>query len=181
MKWIVCGLMLVFLGGVMGSCSMDSVPVPALKATGATSAPQRDSASFAYELAQKTWCSNDDACSMVLLMVDGRDNCENFAQRLVLLKGRGIMPGDWNPAAEATVDKGTLAYMVYRALGLKGGLMMRLLPGRRYAYREAVDRELMQRGSEDELLTGPEVVGIMGRAAQLRKREQQIRRMRQRK
>ena len=44
---------------------------------------------------------------------------------------------------------------------------MHLLPGRRYAYREAVNLGLIAQGSEYEPLTGPEAVGIMGRAARM--------------
>jgi len=64
--------------------------------------------------------------------------------------------------------KGTLAYMVCKALDLQGGVMMHLVPVRRYAYREAVVQNLMFRGSEWEPLTGPEVVAILGRAERMR-------------
>ncbi len=57
--------------------------------------------------------------------------------------------------------------MVCRALSIKGGLMMNLIPSRRYAYREAVYQGLMRSGSESEPLTGPEAVGILSRAGRL--------------
>jgi len=72
----------------------------------------------------------------------------------------------WCSNDEEPVTKGTLAYRLGRALDIKGGLMLRLAPCRRYAYREAVYQDLMVRGGDNEPLTGPEVVGIMSRAGQ---------------
>ena len=45
----------------------------------------RDSAELAYKLSAQTWCSNYDACSMMLLMIDGEDRCEKFEQRMIML------------------------------------------------------------------------------------------------
>jgi len=128
-----------------------------------------DSAELAYRLSQTTWCSNNEACSMVLFLVDGKDDCQTFDQRLVALDVKGLVDASWDLAADQTVAKGTLAYMLYHALDMNGGLMMHLLPSRRYAYREVVNLGLMTMGSEYEPLTGPEVVGIMGRAARMKK------------
>jgi len=128
-----------------------------------------DSAELAYQLSQTTWCSNNEACSMVLFFVEGDDNYQSFDQRLVALDVKGMVDASWDLEADQPVAKGTLAYMLYHALDMKGGLMMYLFPSRRYAYREAVNSGFMTMGSEYEPLTGPEVVGIMGRAARLKK------------
>jgi len=125
----------------------------------------RDSGALAYQLSSQMWCTNDQACSMLLHLVDGQDPHENFDQRLVALDVKGMADASWDIQADQPVTKGTLAFMLCRALEIKGGVMMHLIPSRRYAYKEAVFQNLMLRGSENEPLTGPEAVGIFGRAA----------------
>ncbi len=127
-----------------------------------------NSAELAYTLSNQTWCSNDEACSMMLQMVDGSDAYTSFEQRYEALAGKGLACKGWHLKGEDHVMKGTLAYMVCKALDLQGGVMMHLVPVRRYAYREAVVQNLMFRGSEWEPLTGPEVVAILGRAERMR-------------
>jgi len=130
----------------------------------------QDSATLAYELASQRWCTNDQACAMMLLLVDDQDNNKSFDARLAALQSKGLVEPGWFLAANDPVNKGTLGYMLYRALDLEGGVIIQLLPLRRYGYREVVHAGLMLRGSEYEPLTGPEVVGIMGRAARLMER-----------
>lgn len=143
-------------------CSCQAAPTES-----SITAPGKDSAALAYELSQKKWCSNDEACSLVLHLMDGRDESQNFAQRLDTLQQRRILSDTWDLQADQPVTKGTVAYMLCRALDLEGGLFMHVIPSRRYAYREAVYANLMQRGSDTEPLTGPEAVGIVGRAARM--------------
>ena len=104
---------------------------------------------------------------MVLLLVDDEDNSKSFDARLAALQTKGIIEPGWSLVADDPVSKGTFGYMLYKALDIEGGIMIQLLPLRRYGYREVVHAGLMQRGSEYEPLTGPEVVGIMGRAARM--------------
>ena len=127
--------------------------------------PPINSAGLAYELSQKTWCSNDEAFSMMLLMVVEEDRCLDFNERHIELTVKGLADGSWNLSPSDPVTKGTLAFMVIRAINLKTGVMMYVLPSRRYAYREALHYELMTPGSVNEPLTAPEVIGILGRAA----------------
>jgi hypothetical protein len=139
--------------------------------SGVLAAESRDSADLAYRLSSQTWCSNDEACSMVLLLIDGEDRYQGFDDRLIALDAKGVADASWDIEAEEPVSKGTLAYMLCRTLGLKGGVILRLLPSRRYAYREAVYKGLMAKGSAGEPLTGPEAVGIIGRAARMKEGE----------
>ncbi len=125
----------------------------------------RNSAELAFLLSSKDFCCNNDALSMLILMTDGQDDSANFDERVKYLADKGVVSSSWNLNADQAVTKGTIAYMVCKTLGVKGGLMMKLIPSRRYAYKEAIHNKLMERGSENEPLTGPEVVGILGRAA----------------
>jgi len=127
--------------------------------------PATDSAQLAYELALQPWCSNNQAMSMVLFLVDGQDNHNHFDQRVLTLDTRQLAQADWQLQAQEPVTKGTLAFMLCRALNIEGGLLMHLVPSRRYAYREAVYHRLMAAGSSYEPVTGPEAVGVFSRAA----------------
>ena len=129
--------------------------------------PVIDSAALTYQLNQKTWCSNDEGFSMMLLLATGEDRCLNFNERLIELSVKGLADASWKLNANEPITKGTLAYMVCRAAKLRTGVMMHLIPSRRYAYREAIYHGLITPGSVNEPLTAPEVVGIMGRLARL--------------
>lgn len=123
------------------------------------------SAELAYKLAYKKWCTNNDACSLMIYMVGGKDRGETFKQKEKFLQHKAVIPSHWKLAPDEPVTKGTFAYMLCRATDTRGGLFMRILGGRRYAYREAVYQDFMQAGSEYEPLTGPEAVGIIGRVS----------------
>jgi len=167
MRFIIHSLLVMAVAVGLASCAgPTTVSAPSIPEPNAAG-PSGNAAGLAYELAQKTWCTNDQACSLVLLFTQGHDRCTDFDARIEQLRARGLVQEHWNLQADQSVTKGTLAYMVCRALNIRGGLFMHLLPGRRYAYREAVYQKLMQRGSENEPLTGPEVVGVLGRAGRL--------------
>jgi hypothetical protein len=126
---------------------------------------KRDSATLAYELATKTWATNDDALSMMVMMIEGQDPYDTFEQRVLALENKGIIGKSWNLQADKPVTKGSIAFMICRATNIQGGVMMHLISCRRYAYRELVYRGMMVRGGEFEPMTGPELVGLVGRAA----------------
>ncbi|KPK74275.1 MAG: hypothetical protein AMJ79_14585 [Phycisphaerae bacterium SM23_30] len=165
---ILSKLFLVLLAGMVGFSCQPSVDLTRTTLPADQQPePVIDSAMLAYELNQKTWCSNDEAFSLMLLMAVGEDRCLNFNERLIELSVKGLADASWRLQADEPITKGTLAYMVCQAAKLKTGVMMKLIPGRRYAYREAVYHGLITPGSASEPLTAPEVVGIMGRLARL--------------
>ena len=136
-----------------------NVPVPS------TQEKFTDSAELAFQLNQKTWCSNNEALALVLMLKNGQDDCNNFAERYNQLIKQGFIKSKWKMQPNDSVTKGAFAYLVCKALDIKGGVMMHIIPSQRYAYREAVYLGLISSGAENEPLTGPEVVGIMSRAA----------------
>ena len=164
-------LMLVLLGMLLCSCQTVDISRKVEPSSGVLAEDSRDSADLAYNLSSQTWCTNDEACSMVLLMIDGEDRYQSFNDRLIALDAKGVAQASWDIDADEPVTKGTLAYMLCRTLGLKGGIMLNLVPCRRYAYREVVYHGLMEKGSEWEPLTGPEAIGIIGRAARMKEGE----------
>lgn len=164
-SFLIRFFVLVLMGILASSCQSSRAPQ-----SNAASLSTQDSASLAYELASERWCTNNQACAMVLMLVDDEDSSKSFDARLAALQSKGFVEPGWSLVANDPVTKGTLGYMLYRALDIEGGVMIQVLPLRRYGYREVVHAGLMLRGSEYEPLTGPEVVGIMGRAARMMER-----------
>jgi len=145
----------------LASCQSPPVQLPAPQTDS-----NPDSAALGYQIAQQTWCSNDQACSMMLHLIYGRDPYSDFASRYEALAFLNVARGRWKLQAEKPVTKGALSYMLCRALDYRGGVMFHLLPIRRYAYRELLDKQMISPGADFEPLTGPEAIGIFSRAAQ---------------
>ena len=78
---------------------------------------------------------------------------------------RGLVDAGWDLAEAAPVDKGRVAYMLVQALGIKGGLTMRLFGvSPRYAFRECVYRKLIGGGTPGEFVRGRELIDILAAA-----------------
>jgi hypothetical protein len=83
---------------------------------------------------------------------------------------RGLVDPSWDLADGAPVDKGTVAYMLVKALGIKGGLTMSVFgPSRRYAFREIVFLRIMKGGTPGEFITGRELIDVL-QAAEIHQR-----------
>ena len=76
-----------------------------------------------------------------------------------------MLPGGFDGAADAPVRRGTLAVALARALGVGGGLTMRLFgPQPRYAVRELQYAGVYPPSSPQQTFSGAEFLGIIGRA-----------------
>lgn len=171
MKFWKQSLALMVMSLMLGSCQStpDVVELPS------PSAPQSlDSSVLAYTLANKDWCSNHEAASLILLLVDGEDRYQTFDERVRVLESKGLVQPGWQLKENDVVTKGTLAFMVWGAMDNEGGVMLRLLPCRHYAYRETVYKGLITRGSEYEPVTGPEAVAIMGRVSRQMEKKHEV-------
>ena len=63
----------------------------------------------------------------------------------------------------------SFCYLVMKSLGLKGGLMYRIFPGPRYAYRELVAQKIVSpNGGHKRSLPGDEVLRILRLAMDLK-------------
>jgi hypothetical protein len=79
--------------------------------------------------------------------------------------GLGLLDPAWELSDAGPVDKGTVAYMLVKALGIKGGLTMSVFgPSRRYAFRELVFLRIMKGGTPGELMTGRELIDVLSAA-----------------
>jgi hypothetical protein len=108
--------------------------------------------------------SNDEAFHGLLLYVDGKDDSADYAQRVATLKERRWLAKRFDEPAEAGVRRGVLAVALMRILDERGGLTTRLIgPVPRYATREMMFLDVYPPSTPNQVLSGREFVGIMGR------------------
>src|SRR5437773_811284 len=118
-----------------------------------------------HELATKRLVSNDEAFHGLLLYLDETDNAGSYPQRVAALKSRGLLARGFNRPSDEALERGTLAVAVARMLNIKGGVTMRLLGGTnpRYAMRELEYRDIFPPSSTNQIFTGSEFVGVIGK------------------
>ncbi len=119
---------------------------------------------FWHELGQQPMTSHDDAFHGFLLYLDGADSATDYAGRVAKLKKRGVLQNSFNRPADEAIQRGTLAVMICHAVDLKGGVTYSLLgPTPRYAVRELQYAGLYPLSTPNQIFTGAEYLGIMGR------------------
>ncbi len=130
----------------------------------------KDEVEFIDQMTRKSKCTVADAVRAVCILVNGKDIGNSYEERYNFLKNKGIVREQWVLNPDDWIDKGTLAYMLCKAAGIKGGINMRVfgellgIGDRRYAYRELVYRELIESDGVDyNYVSGPELVTITGK------------------
>lgn len=121
-------------------------------------------------LYEKDKATYGDALRLVLGLAKDAPSEGDFAAVRQEALDRTLVESGWEIAESAPVDKGTVAYMLCRALGIKGGVTMRLFGiSRRYAFRECVYLKLIAGGTPGERVTGRELIDILAAAEDYRK------------
>lgn len=119
---------------------------------------------FWHRLNDAPVASNDDAFHAILLYLDGKDDCASYADRVAGLKKRGLVSAEFDAPANQSVERGTVAVALVRALEIKGGLMLRVLgPTPRYATRELYFEGIYPPSTPNQAFSGAELVGIIGK------------------
>jgi hypothetical protein len=109
--------------------------------------------------------SENDAARGILLLLEADDAGHTFAQRIETLRQRGVVGASWDMDANRPVTRGRLAYMIYTACDLRGGVINELAgPTRRYCLRELVFLGMMPEGSAAGRVSGMEMVAALTRA-----------------
>jgi len=128
-----------------------------------------DSAAYLDTLASRNTVTQADALEGMLLVL-GQDGGEKtFARAIEILSEKKIVSPAWRFQADANVTKGRVAYMVYQACGLRGGVTLALAgPSQRYCLKELQYLGLMSQGQTYNTVTGMEYVAILARADELR-------------
>lgn len=150
------------VAGLLAGCQNAHVATPLTHTVGGNDPGEQ--LEFWHQLAEQPVTSNDDAFHGLLMFVDGDDPAQDYAGRVAALTSRGMLPKGFNKPAEEAVERGTLAVAIVKALGIKGGLMLRLLgPTPRYAVRELVFMDLYPPSSPHQTFSGNEFLGIIGK------------------
>ncbi len=120
---------------------------------------------FLFDLSKKEYCSTDDAYRGMLYLIDGKDTSKDFEERTARLIMHKVVKKSWQHSCNEVVSKGKVAYMLVRALGIRGGIMYNITnASARYSLRELVFMGIIKDGTEYSKVSGAEYVGILGRA-----------------
>lgn len=75
------------------------------------------------------------------------------------------LDANWNEPGDQAMQRGTLARAIAVAYEIKGGVMMRLVgPTARYSSRELAYLGILSPGSEQQTMTGTELISILSKA-----------------
>jgi len=122
--------------------------------------------SFFRVLASKPNATFEDGCKCAAMLA-GIPTSGDITDVKARLAVRKIIPKKWleeKPGSER-LTKGVMAYMICTSLRIRGGLVMSLLgPTCRYAFRECVYLKLIARGNAAGLVSGGELLAVLGRA-----------------
>lgn len=170
------GISLVILLVGLGGCAPAGVRgVRAFEDLPPAEGEVASDAEFFFELSEKQYCSTDDAYRGMLYLIDGTDTSKDFEERTARLVMHGVAKKSWKHKANAVATKGELAYMLVRALEIRGGLMYNITNGcERYALRELIHKGIIRSGTVQGKVTGAEYVGILGRVDDRRQRDQEF-------
>jgi len=122
--------------------------------------------SFFRILASKPNATFEDGAKCAAMLADIPASGD-FTELKARLAAKNIIPEKWleDKAGGERLTKGVMAYMICTSLHIRGGLMMNLLgPTRRYAFRECIYLKLVARGNAKGLVTGGELLAVLGRA-----------------
>ncbi len=165
-------LFAVVLGVIAGlGCSQISRPEQA--ALGEQTAAD----TFLHEhLQSQSMVTTAEAYRAMVLLAEGNDELTSFAAREELLLAREIVRREWKLKRDQVVDRGTVAYMVMKILGLPGGVNVNVMGrmgigDRRYALRELIYHDVMANGPPYRFISGAELVDVLGRADEVMARE----------
>lgn len=149
------------VGGVVGC----RPPEGTITGGQVTLAPDENSAAFLDRISSQDRVSENDAMRGILMVLEGRDAAQTFKQRVETLRNKRIVPVGADLEAGRSITRGTLAYMIYQACKIPGGVILRLAgPSQRYCLRELQYRSMMREGFAQTPVNGMEFVETLTRA-----------------
>lgn len=124
-----------------------------------------ESVDFWHKLTSRSAVTNDEGLHGLILFADDDDPNETYAQRVEYLKALGWLPEGFDEPGDLAMQRGTLAKALTHALEIEGGVMMGLTDrSPRYATRELVFLGIMPPGTEQQVLSGYQYVGVISEA-----------------
>ena len=120
---------------------------------------------FFRKLHQSPQATFADTCRAMSLLFFDEDKGGDFESTRRVLIENGVVATKWTYGAESPVTKGMISYMVCRALGIKGGVLMWTLgTSQRYGLRECTWNGIVLDGNVDQYITGGELLAVLSRA-----------------
>jgi hypothetical protein len=155
-------LLLTLLAIITTGCA--TIPAHPLEKSLAGDDPDAQMA-YWHTLPDRNVISNDEAFHGLLLFIDSQDSSASYDDRVTKLKSRGMLAKDFKAPGDAAANRGTLAVILVRALSIRGGVTMHLFGDQpRYAVRELVYAGLYPPSSPQQVFSGAQFLGIIGRA-----------------
>lgn len=120
---------------------------------------------FWHQVAKSPLCTNNEALHGLILFDEGKDICQTYEERLLLLQSKGYLSESFSAPANQVVQRGTVAQVLCHILKIRGGLTMRLVgPHPRYATRELMHMNLFPPCSPNQSMSGIEFVDAISKA-----------------
>lgn len=130
---------------------------------------------FFGELISKRVTYRYDICKALVVLRGVEDDYINLDSQVAFLKKENLIPkkieSEFNPMEP--IRKGLAAYMFCKAMGLRGGINLRLFGIKeRYALKELVYEGIMAPGNPGDIMSGEELVSTLMQAIDYMKKAQ---------
>jgi hypothetical protein len=156
----VRSILLILTAACLVGCSAGQIDHPE-----ATLPEKGSSAAALHRISGEKIVNQNDAMHVVLLLAEGEDQAGNFQQRVMKLRDLNIVDMSWHVDAKKPVTRGQVAYMVYQAAKMPGGLTLTVFgPSQRYCLRELQYNGMIDQGGILSPMTGMEMVAVLDRA-----------------
>jgi len=150
------------------------------------------------ELIERGVATYEDSCRAISAYVGIPADTMTFEEVVLALKKKEIVDGRWKYAADKTLTRAIMAYMIFKVLDMKGGFTMHVVNGmgrftsfvcrklgisddftvpdigigRRYAFLEFQFKGIIPQGNKRTFLTGHDLMAVMYRLEQYIKAEE---------
>jgi hypothetical protein len=164
MKRLGCALVGAGAAALVGAgCARTVVGSPLN--TGYSSGNVAAELGFMEDISKRTVVANDEGLHALFALADAGDRNRTYEERVDVAKSRGWLSKDWDEPGDLAMQRGTLARCMVVMCRIQGGVMLRVLgPTARYATRELVYLDILPQGTEEQTLSGPELVGALNKA-----------------
>ena len=132
-------------------------------------APPLDPIDLVYfaELMMKRIAYRYDACKALVILMGVENQFIDLGSQIEFLRKKNILPKNFETEFDPTkpLRKGLTAYMFYKALDIKGGLILSLFGiSERYSLKELVYQGMTSSGNVKDIVNGEELISILTRA-----------------
>jgi len=157
----------------VGPPPTSEMPGPKLGADAPVPVPLKEL--YFAQLVQKRITFGYDAAKTIAILMGVDEEYLDLTSQVAYLRQHGFLPRRTQQSFDPMqpLRKGLVAYMFRQALGIPGGIALRLFgPSERYALKELAFQGFMAPGHVNDLITGEELVQLATQAAQYHMRRE---------